>query len=214
MQNKYSNIIWDWNGTLLDDAALCLNVLNALLRDRGFNPIADVTAYREIFGFPIIDYYRRAGFDFEKEAFEITAKDFIKLYHSDANRFHLFPDAIQIISAAKEAGISQVILSASDKDNLRSQIEPFGIMHYFDEVIGISNIYAESKVSAGAEYAARTNLDKSKTLFMGDTVHDYEVAAALGVDCMLIASGHQSKERLLKCGASVIDNISLIKKYI
>jgi phosphoglycolate phosphatase len=83
----------------------------------------------------------------------------------------------------------------------------FNIEQYLDDVIGISNIYAESKVSVGREYITRSGIDTGKTVLIGDTVHDYEVAQALGVDCILIANGHQSKHRLLECGGPVLDDI-------
>ena len=53
-------VIWDWNGTLLDDLQLCLRLLNEMLEEDGCPNRYDLAAYREIFGFPVVDYYRRA----------------------------------------------------------------------------------------------------------------------------------------------------------
>ena len=61
-------IIWDWNGTLLDDLDLSLESVNILLEERNL-PALSVEKYKDIFCFPIVDYYVKAGFDFEKEAF-------------------------------------------------------------------------------------------------------------------------------------------------
>lgn len=207
MSGKYSHVIWDWNGTLLDDTEWCLTVVNTLLMNRNLQPIKDIGAYRDIFGFPVINYYRRAGFDLDNEPFEIPAKEFIKLYHSDNNRFHLFDGASDVLAAVKEMGMTQVILSASELNNLRSQTRLFDIERYFDDILGISNIYAESKVHIGQSYIAGNDICVDKTVLIGDTVHDYEVAAALGIDCILIANGHQHKHTLFKCGIPVINNI-------
>ena len=100
----YTHIIWDWNGTLLDDADWCLTIINTLLTNRKLQPIKDIDAYRDIFGFPVIDYYRRAGFDFDKEPFEIPAKEFISLYHSDGSRFRLFDGAADVLAAVNKMG--------------------------------------------------------------------------------------------------------------
>ena len=214
MPNKYTHVIWDWNGTLLDDAEWCLSCINTLLKARSLQPIADLRAYRDVFGFPVKDYYHRAGFNFDKEPFEIPAAEFIDLYHSDNSRFRLFNGAAEVLAAVNRMGLQQAILSASELSNLRSQICLFDIERYLDDIIGISNIYAESKVTAGQEYVARKGLDSSNTVLVGDTAHDHEVAQALGVHCILIANGHQHREVLLKCGVPVLGCITDIPEFI
>ena len=208
MLKKYTHIIWDWNGTLLDDVELCFSVINSVLTKRGLQPIKDINAYRDIFGFPVIDYYRRAGFDFDIEPFEIPAAEFIELYHSDNSRFRLFDSAAKILTAVKKMGMRQVILSASEINNLHSQIGLFGIKPYLDDILAISNIYAGSKINVGQEYIIRNKIENA--VIIGDTVHDYETAKSLGVDCILVANGHQHKHMLLECGVPVFDNIKSI----
>lgn len=125
-QNTYANIIWDWNGTLLNDIQLCVNIVNKLLSNHNIVQL-DVESYKNVFGFPIRDYYRRIGVDFTKESFE------------------------------------------------------------------------------------------SLTVLIGDTIHDFDVSKELGVDCVLIARGHQSKKRLMdKTGgnARVIDHINQLKGVV
>ena len=65
----YKHIIWDWNGTLLDDGWLFVDVMNTILKRRKMNTIT-LEKYREIFGFPVKNYYIKLGFDLEKEPFE------------------------------------------------------------------------------------------------------------------------------------------------
>ena len=201
---KYTHIIWDWNGTLLDDVELCLTIINTLLISRNHKPIKDINAYRDVFGFPVVDYYRRAGFDLDNEPFELLAKEFISLYHSNDSRFRLFDDAPEVLAYVNKIGLRQVVLSASEQSNLRCQTGLFDIERYLDDILGISNIYAESKLSVGQSYIGGIS---GKAVLIGDTVHDYEVAAALGIDCVLIANGHQHKYKLLECGVPVLEDI-------
>lgn len=44
-------------------------------------------------------------------------------------------------------------------------------------------------------------------LMVGDTVHDAAVARAVGIDCVLLPSGHSPRHKLLKTGARVIDDV-------
>jgi phosphoglycolate phosphatase len=75
---SYRHIIWDWNGTLLDDKWLCIESINLVLKARDLQPI-DEERYSRIFRFPVKDYYKEVGFDFSTEPFERPAMEFIKI---------------------------------------------------------------------------------------------------------------------------------------
>jgi phosphoglycolate phosphatase len=189
-----------------------MTVINNMLRKRGLPVLNSVDEYHKVFGFPVIDYYRRVGFDIEKETFAVLAAEYISQYYSDESSAALFPDAIQIITDMQINNIRQVILSASQSEYMLSQMKPFNINAYFDEILGIADIYAESKVGLAKAYIKRAK--PAKAVLIGDTAHDREVAGILGVDCILIARGHQSKETLRSCNATVLDNLLDINSIV
>ena len=213
MNKKYSHIIWDWNGTLFDDVAWCIKCINVMLAKRGSQTLQSVADYHTAFCFPIIKYYENVGFNFVSEPFEALAKEYIALYHAGkSGNCGLYPNAEATLKSIHQSDITQIILSASEMGNLLSQLSEFDIAHYFDETLGLSDIYAKSKIDIGLDYMARKGVNNA--ILIGDTQHDYEVAKALGADCVLIASGHQSKGVLLSCGVPVLDDISSIDKYL
>ena len=209
---NYTHVIWDWNGTLLDDVAWNITVINIMLEKRGLPIIDSIAAYHRVFGFPVKEYYRRVGFDFEEEPYEALALEYTGLYHGNKSGIPLYHDAQDALSWFQQKGIRQIVLSASEINNLLSQMKPYNINAYFDEILGISNIFADSKYDIGKSYIERTK--PQKALLIGDTVHDKEVADALDIDCALIANGHQSKTALLSSGAVVVDCIKDIKNLI
>ena len=101
-----------------------------------------------------------------------------------------------------------VILSASEKNNLLEQCESFGIVSYFDEILGIDNIHAESKVKLALNFMREHEIIGGEVLFVGDTLHDLEVAKAIDASCMLVCCGHQSKEVLQQAGVPLLASIS------
>jgi len=210
--NKYTHVIWDWNGTLLDDLEISIKSVNLLLKKRKLKTMDSIEEYHRVFGFPVIDYYKKIGFDFEKEPFEIIAEEFIAAYNSCESRMKLHSGAAEILDSFRKRKMNQVILSASEKNNLLRQVEGLGIKDYFSEIMGIENIYAGGKLEIGKEYMKR--IPKGKTVFIGDSTHDFEVALGMGCDCILIAGGHQSKDSLKSCNALVLDNISQLNEYI
>lgn len=206
-------IIWDWNGTLLDDLDLSLESVNVLLKERNI-PTLSIEKYKDIFGFPVVDYYVKAGFDFEKEAFEVPAKQYVKLYAAGASELKLFPDVVDTLTFFKENNYRQIVLSAMKDDNLKLMIHNAEISHFFDGIFGIKDNYAREKVSLGKQVVENLKLNPAECLMIGDTLHDAEVAEQCGFNCILFSGGHVSKQRLETKGKKIINSLSELKQIL
>ena len=204
-------MIWDFNGTVLDDVDVGIESANVLLLRCGLAPFASREAYRSIFGFPIRDYYGRMGIDFSKTSFEELAPIWVEEYLSRVVRARLNVGVRETIIRLKRLGVSQVLLSATEKDMLKKQLSSLGIEHCFDEIFGLDNIHAASKEKLAQDWCAEHR--SAKPLFFGDTDHDFAVAKATGNECVLFSGGHQSRERLEDVGCPIVDGISEILSY-
>lgn len=118
------------------------------------------------------------------------------------------------LSSINKAGISQSVLSAYLHENLVAILDHYNLTQYFDNIIGLDNIYAGSKTHLGLTLVEQLNLPKEEILFIGDTLHDAEVAEAMGVNCILIANGHQVKDKLSGNSKIVLDNLSELNKFL
>jgi phosphoglycolate phosphatase len=94
------------------------------------------------------------------------------------------------------------------QDILEECLKHYQIDLFFEHVSGLDNHYAASKTENGHRLIAELNLDTAELGLIGDTIHDFEVAAELGCRCILIANGHQSKEILEATGGLVMDELS------
>ncbi|WP_373116276.1 HAD family hydrolase [Holdemania massiliensis] len=200
-------VVWDWNGTLLDDVEACIQTVNAMLHQRNLPLIESVDQYQSVFTFPVIDYYRQVGFDLNRERFEDLSEEYMAGYHARAAACGLFADVESGILTLKKHGIPSLILSASRQDHLRKQTEQCGCTAWFDDLIGISDIYAKEKLSAAQSWLQDHPQKDRKMIMVGDSLHDWEVAEALGWECILIDRGHQSRKRLESSGKPVMSNI-------
>ncbi|MCF0106733.1 MAG: HAD hydrolase-like protein [Holdemanella sp.] len=198
-------IIWDWNGTLFNDVDLCFGCINRLLKNHGYKPLKDIDAYRSVFGFPIIDYYKKAGFDFEKDPFDLLAKEYMDDYQSKSYDCKLQNDAIEAMEYVINHSMHQDILSASLYENLMNQIVLFPIQSYVDSIWGIQDIYAKSKMDIARQL--KETYKEDTLYFIGDSIHDYEVSKEMQANCILVCTGHQSKERLERTGCIVKDTL-------
>ena len=200
--SDYDYIIWDFNGTLLDDVETGIISVNTLLRERGLPTIDSRERYHSVFGFPIIDYYRALGFDFEKESYEEIAPKWVALYLEHVKHASLNHYSREAIEAFDKAGLR---LSASELSMLREQLEGLGILDRFEQVLGLDNIYAGSKLHIARKW--RREHPMARALMIGDTDHDVTTAQEMGADCVLIARGHQSRAHLESVGVPVFDSL-------
>ena len=200
-------VIWDWNGTLLDDTDLCIETINLLLFKRNL-PSLDTTKYKEVFSFPVKDYYAEIGFNFSEEPFEIPAREFIDKYNRDVEHCNLHRGVVEILEHFHQIGKQQVVLSAMEQSVLEQTLEQNKISHFFDEVSGLDNHYAHSKIDNGKTLIRKMELNPEEICLVGDTIHDFEVAQELGCQCVLIANGHQSEKRLRETGCKILATIS------
>ncbi len=200
------SVIWDWNGTLLNDLELCISSINHLLEKRRLKPL-DSQIYREVFSFPVKDYYEAIGFDFSIEDFAVPAGEFIDLYNSKVGGCALHQKAKEILGEIEKLGKKQFVLSAMKQDMLEKTLKHQEILDFFESVNGLDDHYAVSKIELGQQMIDRHQIKKESAVIIGDTIHDFEVAQDLGIRCILIANGHQSKKRLETTGTVVLPDL-------
>ena len=207
-------IIYDWNGTLLNDVDLCYDLLHVLL-DRYGLPSISLDRYKEVFTFPIIDYYREVGFTFDRDSYEYMADEiYVPLYNSRYTEATLAEGVIDALDNFKARGIDQIIVSASEQSLLEEQTEYYGLKDYFVAIYGSRDNYASSKVDMAREFLNAHDYLAKDVVMIGDTIHDYEISREIGCDCILVASGHQSYARLSATGATVISDMTQLTKLI
>ncbi len=201
---RYSHIIWDWNGTLLNDIWLSVEVINSVAQKYNLKKISQ-EEYQENFSFPVINFYNYMGFDFTRTTFEEISIEYVDMYNARRHECSLHDGARDFLETAKNSGISQSVLSAYRKDFLNQIITHHNIEKYFDFVSGLDDVFAASKLELGLSHIEKINVPKSQILMIGDTLHDLEVAHAMGVDCILMSHGHHSHKRLEENSAPVVE---------
>lgn len=207
---EYEHIIWDFNGTLMEDAWLCIDVMNEMLSRRGLKTLSP-QHYAEIFDFPVEDYYKRAGWDSNMYPFEMLSDEFMSGYHDRKLDCKLRPEAASVLGQLYSSEVPLSIISASQLSMVEELLDHYEIAPYFENVHALDNHHAAGKLEIGLEWIEESGVDPEKVLLVGDTTHDYEVARAMGVDCVLVYSGHQSHEKLMTTGAPVVDHLDQIE---
>ncbi len=203
-------IIWDWNGTLLDDVEYSVECINKVLEKYGY-PKISIEKYRNIFTFPIVEFYKAIGFNFEKHSFHKVGGEFIELYNKALQSIDLQHGTIEVLNYFKRLKIKQIVISAREHNSLINDIMQFGISSYFDKVQGISNNYAKGKQELFETYFKETNISPQNVLLIGDTLHDFEIAEKFNLNFIQMAKGHQNASHFADKNIISINSLSELK---
>ena len=212
---RIRHIIWDWNGTLLDDARACAAAVDALMRRRGLAG-ETIDGYRGRVRFPVREYYRLSGFDLENEDYGVLCDEFGEAYgeaaegkipdasvHETVGTAMIHDDARSVLEQALAAGVTHAIVSASEAGTLRAQVSRYRLESCFRALIGRDDNHGGTKDHLVAEWTARCGFHRDEILYVGDTEHDWESASAAGIRVALVADGHVTASRLQALGVPV-----------
>lgn len=208
----YSHILWDFNGTLLDDVVIGMESINGLLSSRNLPMLASKEDYYRHFRFPIEEYYRSVGFDFETDPYDVLAQEWVDRYRALEHTAPLCEGALEVLKYVAEKGIPQIVFSATQKQMLEQQLAALGIDGFFSEILGSQDIYAEGKTAVGLRWVQETN--PARAVLIGDTAHDAHCALEMGIDCVLVAGGHSSKASLDALGLPVLNSLRELPLFL
>ena len=204
-------ILWDWNGTLLDDTAAGIGAFNEVFRRRGL-PAMSRAWYRRHFAFPVRPVYAARGVELAHEDWDALAREYHDAYLRRPKALNR--EARAALSFVAAHGGGQSIISALRQDLLDAAVEEFGIRSCFNFVYGVDNLDGATKLVRARELLARLR-ERGVTgdvVLVGDAIHDWEVARELGVGCVLCACGGHSIRRLravAPTGRTLLESVKL-----
>ncbi|MCK5130499.1 MAG: HAD family hydrolase [Clostridiales bacterium] len=210
---KYKHVIWDWNGTLVDDVALGHELLNHIQRKNRIEE-SSISEYRRIFTFPITEFYARAGLRTNKETFHEMATIFIERYVASARHLRLYPDTKKVLQTLIDNQISNSILTASLESIAIEQMQMYTIQECFTHLTGKQDFYASGKSELIRAHLLKTDCNPNEMVFVGDTLHDAEIAQKIGCDSILVNHGHQDLMYVAKGEMNIASNLKDVANII
>ena len=195
------NILWDFNGTVMDDMGASVGAVNAMLTKRGL-PLIDEEWYVLHLVMPLERFYGSIGFDMQKERIEEVSEEF----QVECRKFPrpVFPAVRAALERFQAKGLRQLLFSSLYHDILVRQAEERQISHYFEGIVGRKDRSLGGKEKAAEAYFCAHGILPEETLVVGDLTTDFDMAAYLGCPCALIDQGHQHRTILEKTGAFVL----------
>lgn len=203
-------VIWDWNGTLFNDARTAHAVYTQMQRKRGI-PETSFEDYQRFYEHPIELLYQRGGFDIERESFDLIAHEWHALYVEELPSIGLQHDAQETLETFHLRKMEQVVLSALPHNILMSAIEGKGVKDFFLHIQGLADQAGRSKIENGHALMKKWGVNPAETVLIGDSTHDFETAQALEIDCVLVSRGFEHRDKLTRHGVRVLDDFSELR---
>lgn len=207
------HVVWDWNGTLLNDLQQVVLSVNAALASVGVDPI-DADGYRAGYTRPVVLFYEhllgRPVGDDEWEQLDITFHDAYREALADAE---LAPDALAAMDRVEEAGWTQSLLSMFPHNELLVALEGHGIADRLLAVDGLRGGRGERKYGSLVKHLEHVapriggKIDPMTVVMIGDALDDADAAEGLGIKCVLYASGSHPREKLEASGHPVAGSL-------
>ena len=206
------HVVWDWNGTLLDDLPLVVDAVNAVLDEAGV-PRIDADGYRAHYTRPVHTFYEQLyGRPIDEAEFARLDHVFHVAYDAGiAERARLAADATDALGLVAEAGRSQSLLSMYRHAQLVPLVRRMALHGHFTHVQGLTGPggghkqpHLEAHLRQVADHAGN---DPSRVLVVGDALDDAHAATAVGARCVLVASGSHPVVELEQAGVPVASSL-------
>ncbi len=189
----YKHVIWDWNGTLLNDVIEGVKILNYMQKSRNLAQ-TDLIGYRKIFTFPILEYYKKAGFIESEHPFLELAAEYMEQYFIEAANCVLYEDAKNVLEELIDYNITNSILTAGLESMVQDQLRQHFIDNCFTAVTGKKDFHAPGKQDLIKTHIEKIKFKPDEIVFVGDTLHDVYAAQQIGCDYIIVTHGHQNIE--------------------
>ncbi|MFD7339478.1 HAD family hydrolase [Streptomyces violascens] len=208
-----AHLVWDWNGTLLDDNVAIIEATNAAFAELGLEPIT-LERYRDLYCVPIPRFYQRliGRLPTDTEWLVMDAA-FHQQYWARADACGLTEGAAELLAARWAAGLSQSLLSMAPHEQLVPIVRRHGITGHFVRVDGRTGPSHGSKAEHMVRHltalrAADPEISGERTVVIGDAVDDAVAAAAVGAKAVLYTGGSHSRASLAEAGVPVVDSLA------
>ena len=200
-----AHLVWDWNGTLLDDLDLVVAATNASLATAG-GPVVTADEHRRDFRRPVADYYAYAlGRPVDSDEFVRLDRAFHDAYRAGLLECALAPDALDAIRAWPG---TQSLLSMWFHDELVPEVTRRGLVNLLLRVDGLrSEVGGDRKAGYLAAHLDALEVPAGECVLIGDSVDDAHAAGEVGAGCVLYAGGFTEPSRLVATGLPVAETL-------
>lgn len=209
MGKRFDLIIFDWDGTLMDSAALIVDSVQAAARDLGLAVPSDERA-RHIIGLGLVDALRYAMPDLQPARYQEAAERYRHHYLSRDHQLALFEGVLELVEELAQEERFLAVATGKSRVGLDRALKDSGLGSYFHGTRCADECHSKPHPQMVEELMDEFGVLPEATLMIGDTIHDLQMAKNAGVAALAVAYGAHPRTLLeaetpLHCAATVAE---------
>ncbi len=195
---KYSLIVFDWDGTLIDSAGSIARCIQDAARDMALE-VPDRQRASHVIGLGLHDSLRLAVPGLAADRYSEFASFYRKHFLARQDSMLVFPGIRELLERlSRERALA--IATGKSRKGLDRALDADGLRKFFSGSRCADETSPKPHPAMLLELMGEFSIDKSKTLMIGDTSHDLEMAKAAGVDALAVTYGAHPESGLRACG--------------
>ena len=194
-RKQFDLIVFDWDGTLLDSTATIVASMQAAARDLGL-PVPDVRAASHVIGLGLQDAMQRAMPDLDPKSYPRMVERYRYHYLSQDHSLTLFDGVRDMLSDLASQGYFLAVATGKSRVGLNRALNTAGLMSVFDATRCADETFSKPHPAMLHEITRELGQDLRRTVMIGDTTHDLQMASNAGAAAVGVHFGAHPKGEL------------------
>lgn len=192
---RYDLIVFDWDGTLFDSTALIVRAIQAACRDLGA-PVPSDEAAAHVIGLGLQDALQHAVPDLPVDLYPELGRRYRQHYFASHDQVTLFAGVPALLAGLRERNHWLAVATGKNRHGLNEALRISGLADSFDATRTADETRSKPHPQMLQELMREFGTDPERTLMIGDTTHDLQLAANAGTDAVAVAYGAHPPEQL------------------
>lgn len=195
MIKRYDLIVFDWDGTVMDSTAVIASSIQAACRDLGL-PIPSDDDARHVIGMGLVQALQHAVPSAPENMYEPLADRYRHYFLSQDQTIPLFEGAADTIAELHAAGHQLGVATGKSRKGLERVMDSSGLRGYFQASRTPDETFSKPHPAMLLEIMDELGVAPGRTLMIGDTTHDLQMAVNAGVDAVAMTHGAHPEQQL------------------
>ncbi|HRK57968.1 MAG TPA: HAD-IA family hydrolase [Burkholderiaceae bacterium] len=214
MLSRFDLIVFDWDGTLMDSTAAIARSIQSAAADLRL-PVPSLAQARHVIGMGLADALAYAVPGLRPEQAQAFAARYRHHYAGYETQLVLYEGARELLDAISQAQVPLAVATGKSAAGLARVLSATDLAPYFLATRCADQTHPKPHPAMLNELMAELGSTPERTLMIGDTTHDIQMAQAAGVAVVALTQGahHEAQLKALQPDA-LFDSLSQVLRWL
>ncbi len=211
---QFDLIAFDWDGTLFDSTALIVKCIQAAVRDVGGTVPSDQDA-AYVIGLGLMQALAHAAPDVPRERYAQLGERYQHHYVREQNRISFFEGVLPMLESLRERGHLLAVATGKSRRGLDEALHSVELQGRFDGSRTADETAGKPHPLMLRELMAEFGTSPERTLMIGDTTHDLQMALNAGCASLGVSYGaHEPQAFAALQPRAVLHSVAELQRWL